>query len=61
MALTKRGTNSSHTAVSTYIRSIEMHSWPVLEKAALSAPGTVRPRSASARMRIAFLPPSSIE
>ena len=61
VALTKRGTNSSQSAVSMYIRSIEMHSWPVFEKAARTAPGTALPRSASARMRIAFFPPSSIE
>lgn len=61
MASTKRGTKASQTAASTYMRSIEMQSWPLLAKAARTAPGTALLRSASARISSAFLPPSSIE
>ena len=43
------------------MRSIEMHSWPALEKHARSAPSTVRCSGASSSTIIAFLPPSSIE
>ena len=43
------------------MRSIEMHSWPELEKQARAAISAARSTSASARTIIAFLPPSSSE
>ncbi len=57
----KRRVNLSQTSAATYIRSMEMHSWPVFEKAARTAPDAALPTSESARMRMAFFPPSSIE
>src|ERR1700750_1985938 len=53
--------NSSAIDSCTNSRSIEMHSCPAFENSARSAPSTARPRSASPRTIIAFLPPSSIE
>ena len=44
-----------------YIRSMEMHSCPVLEKQARTAISAAFFTSASASTSIAFLPPSSIE
>ena len=43
------------------MRSIEMHSWPVLAKQPTVAPSTARSRSTSAVTIMAFLPPSSAE
>ena len=48
-------------ASATYMRSMEMHSWPLEEKQARTAPSTVRSRSASSSTSMAFLPPSSSE
>lgn len=60
-ASTNAGTNRSWIASATYMRSIEMQSWPLDEKQARTAPSTVRPRSASSSTSMAFLPPSSNE
>ena len=40
---------------------MEMHSWPELEKQALTVPRTARPTGASARTMSGFFPPSSAD
>ena len=59
VASVSRPANRSYTERSTRIRDRAQQSWPALPKTALGAAAAARSRSASAKIRLADLPPSS--